>query len=129
MQQNNLIAQDKGAQDKATQDKQDKGPQEKKKEWKERAEYDLYDAALKDPAANTRLDTLDKWKKQYTRSDYADVRLQIYLLTYRQLNRTREAFDTAAEILQQDPGYVPALATVLGDIYQLNPQSPQAADL
>ena len=138
---NNLAAQDRAAQDKAAQDKavqdkagqdkgaQDKGPQEKKKEWKERGEYDLYDAALKDPAANTRLDTLDKWKKQYSRSDYADVRLQIYLLTYRQLNRPREAFDTAAEILQQDPGYVPALATVLGNVYQLNPQSPQAADL
>jgi tetratricopeptide (TPR) repeat protein len=101
--------------------------QDKKKEWKDRAEYDLYDAALKDLNANVRLETLEKWKKQYTQSDYADVRLQIYLVTYRQLNRVREAFDTAAEILKDNPNHVVALATIVGSLYLLNPAS--AADL
>jgi hypothetical protein len=101
--------------------------QEKKKEWKDRAEYDLYDAALKDTNSTARLDTLEKWKKQYPQSDFSDVRQQIYLVTYRQLNRAREAFDAAVEILKDNPNHVVALATVAGDIYQFNP--PSAADL
>src|SRR5262249_17812693 len=95
--------------------------QEKKKEWKDRAEYDLYDGALKDLNANARLESLEKWRKQYPQSDYADVRLQVYLVTYRQLNRVREAFDTAAEILKDNPFHVIALATIAGNVYLLNP--------
>jgi hypothetical protein len=101
--------------------------QEKKKEWKDRAEYDFYDAALKDSNAAARLDSLAKWKRHYPQSDYSDVRLQIYLVTYRQLDRVREAFDTAAEILTDNPNHVVALATIAGNIYLIN--SPSAADL
>jgi hypothetical protein len=101
--------------------------QEKKKEWKDRAEYDLYETALKAPSSSARLDTLEKWKKQYPQSDYGDVRQQIYLVTYRQLNRPREAFDAAAEVLNDNPNDAAGLATIAGDVYQLSP--PSAADL
>src|SRR5258708_19077836 len=53
-----LFAQDKGGQDK--QDKDKKGPQ-----WKDQAEYDLFNAAANDANAQTRLATLEKWKQQY----------------------------------------------------------------
>src|SRR5713226_7825938 len=101
--------------------------QDKKKEWKDRAEYDLYDAALKDPNPTARLDTLEKWKKQYPQSDYSDVRFQIQLVTYRQLDRAREGFDTAAEVLKDNPNHAVALATIVGNIYLIS--SPTAADL
>ena len=64
-------------------------PQEKKKEWKDRAEYDLYESITKSSDPKVWLDTLDKWTKQYPQSDYADVRRQMYLATDPQLNRPR----------------------------------------
>jgi tetratricopeptide (TPR) repeat protein len=95
--------------------------QEKKKEWKDRAEYDLYDAITKDINATARLDHLSKWKSQYPQSDYADVRIQIYLITYQQLNRARESVDTGLEILKDHPNDVRALSAIVGYVFTLVP--------
>ena len=101
--------------------------QDKKPEWKDRAEYDLFDAAQKDANATTRLATLDKWKGAYAQSDYANVRQDMYLITYQQLNNGRQAFDTSVDILKTRPNDVRALSAVVGYIYTFNP--PQPADL
>src|ERR1700719_2866441 len=61
--------------------------QEKKKKCKDRAEYDLYESVAKTSDANTWLDTLGKWSRQYPETDYADIRRQMYLETYRTLDR------------------------------------------
>ncbi len=66
--------------------------QDKKKEWKDRAEYDLYESITKTSDPNLWLSSLDKWRSQYPQSDYADVRRVMYLETYRSLDRPREAF-------------------------------------
>jgi hypothetical protein len=101
--------------------------QDKKPEWKDRAEYDLFDAAQKDANATTRLATLDKWKSGYGQSDYANVRQDMYLITYQQLNQSRQAFDMSVEILKTRPNDVRALSAIVGYIYTFNP--PQPADL
>ena len=101
------------------------GAQEKKKEWKDRAEYDLYDSITKTSDANAWLSTLDKWKAQYPQSDYADVRRQMYLAAYRQLNRPREGFNAALEVLKDNPNNLVALSAVVGYIYQLVPLNQQ----
>jgi hypothetical protein len=88
--------------------------QAKKPEWKDRAEYDLYDAITKDTMPASRLQNLDKWKSQYAQSEYADVRLKIYLVTYQQLNNHRAAFDTATEILRADPSDLTSLTEIVG---------------
>ncbi len=95
--------------------------QEKKKEWKERAEYDLYEAITKTTDPNAWLSTLDKWRAQYPQSDYADVRRQMYLATYRQLNRPREAFDSSLEVLKDNPNSLVAVSAIVGYVYQLVP--------
>jgi hypothetical protein len=96
--------------------------QEKKKEWKNRAEYDLYDAITKDTNPVSRIDSLSKWREQFPESDYADVRQQIFLITYQQANRARESMDTALQILKDRPNDVRALAAIVGSIYTLVPQ-------
>lgn len=101
--------------------------QDKKPEWKDRAEYDLFDAAQKDANATTRLATLEKWKAGYAQSDYANVRQDMYLITYQQLNQGRQAFDMSVEILKTRPNDVRALSAIVGYIYTFNP--PQPADL
>jgi tetratricopeptide (TPR) repeat protein len=95
--------------------------QEKKKDWKDRAEYDLYESISKTTDPNAWLSVLDKWKTQYSQSDYADVRRQMYLTAYRQLNRPREAFNAAQEVLKDNPNSLVALSAIVGYIYPLVP--------
>jgi len=94
--------------------------QEKKREWKDRAEYDLYVAVTSAKTPADRLTDLDKWKSGYAQSDYADVRLQAYLITYGQLNRAQDSVNTAQEILKTDPNDFRALNAIIAAVYQLS---------
>jgi len=98
------------------------------KNWKDRAEYDLYAEIVKpDATPAARLQNLDKWKSGYAQSEYAPERLKIYLITYQQLNKHREAFDTAIEILKTDPNDQASVQEILGFVRALMPQQPNAA--
>lgn len=96
------------------------------KNWKDRAEYDLYVAITKDATPASRLQNLDKWKSQYPQSEYADVRQKIYLVTYQQMMNHRAAFDTAQEILKTDPNDLTALTEIVGYGLSLVPADPKA---
>jgi len=93
----------------------------KKKEWKDRAEYDLYTAMAAEKTPAARLADLDKWKSTYPESDYADVRLQAYLITYQQVSRPQDAVNTAQDILKADPNDFRALSAIVFAIYTLSP--------
>jgi tetratricopeptide (TPR) repeat protein len=99
--------------------------QEKKKEWKDRAEYDLFESITKTQDPNQWLQSLDKWKQQYPQSDYADLRRKLYLAAYRQLNKPRQAFDAAQEVLKDNPDDLVALSVTLQFIYPLVPANTQ----
>jgi hypothetical protein len=101
----------------------------KKPDWKDPAEYDLYKPITQTQDPKVWLDSLDKWSKQYPQSELADIRRQLYLETYRQLGRTRDAFDAAAEVLKDNPNNLFALSTIVGSIYQLNSPSPSDFDI
>jgi tetratricopeptide (TPR) repeat protein len=101
----------------------------KKPDWKDAAEYDLYKPVTQTQDPKLWLDTLDKWTKQYPASELADIRRQLYLEAYRQLGRTREAFNAAAEVLRDNPNSLFALTTIVGSIYQLSPASPSDLDI
>ncbi len=103
------------------------GQESKKKEWKDRAEYDIYESITKTQDPNQWLAALDKWKQQYPQSDYADVRRQLYLETYRALNKPREAFGAAQEVLKDNPNNLVALSAVVQYVYPLVP--PGSASL
>ncbi len=97
------------------------------KNWKDRAEYDLYSEIIKpDATPAARLQNLDKWKAGYPASEYADNRLKIYLITYQQLNNHRAAFDTATEILKTDPNDAASIQEILGFVRALMPQQANA---
>jgi tetratricopeptide (TPR) repeat protein len=117
-----------------TVDQQSPAP-EKKKEWKERAEYELYESVTKSPDPNQWLATLDKWKAQYPQSDFADLRRQLYLASYRALQRPRQIFDAAADVLGDNPNNLVALSAIVEHVYTVVPFGPaeltpqQSADL
>src|SRR5208282_3153230 len=105
----------------------------KKADWKEPAEYDLYKPITQTQDPKVWLESLDKWSAQYPQSELSDVRRLLYLETYRQLGRTREAFNAAAEVLRDNPNNLFALSTIVGSVYQLgstaNPPSSSDLDL
>ncbi|MGD1093684.1 MAG: hypothetical protein ABSB35_17065 [Bryobacteraceae bacterium] len=102
--------------------------QEPAKKWKDQAEYDLVQAYGKETTPAGKLAKLDEWKQKYPTSDFADARLAEYLGVYQALNRPKDVFSTASEILKADPNNFGALSAMLGAVYQLgNP--PAAADL
>src|SRR5579884_354680 len=103
--------------------------QDKKPEWKDRAEYDLYDAAQKDTNPTTRLATLNKWKQQYPQSDFADGRQDMILTTYQQLNQQRQVIDTAQEILKAKPNNFHALLAIIAAVQAMKPPTPADLDL
>ncbi len=113
---------------------QDRKP-EPKKEWKERAEYELYESVTKSADPHQWVALLDKWKAQYPQSDFADLRRQLYLASYRALNEPRAAFDAAAEVLKDNPNNLVALSALVEYLYPLVPlsqadlTSAQSADL
>ena len=77
--------------------------QASQKNWKDRAEYDLFDAITKDANAKTRLDKLQQWEKQYPQTDYKQERHQFFLTTYVALNQPKEAVGVAKQMLADDP--------------------------
>jgi len=106
-----------------------------KKEWKERAEYELYEAVSKSQDPTQWVAALDQWKAKYPQSDFADLRRQLYLASYRALNKPREAFDAAAEVLKDNPNNLAALSAMVEYLYPLVPLTQadmtpqQASDL
>jgi tetratricopeptide (TPR) repeat protein len=106
------------------------GAQDKKKpDWKDPAEYDLYKPITQTQDPKVWLDSLEKWTKQYPQSELSEIRRQLYLETYRQLGRTREAFNAAAEVLRDNPNSLFALSTIVGMVYQLKPVAPPDLDV
>ena len=98
------------------------------KNWRDRAEYDLYSEIIKpDATPAERLQNLEKWKASYPQSDYADMRLKLYLLTCQQMNNHRAAFDTAKEILQSQPNDLGSLKEIVDHGLQLLPEQANAS--
>jgi tetratricopeptide (TPR) repeat protein len=73
------------------------------KNWKDRAEYDLYDAITKDTNAKTRLDKLQQWEKQYPQTDYMPERMTLSVTTHAALNQPKETTDAAKALVAADP--------------------------
>ena len=105
---------------------QDKG---KQKVPKNDAEAKLINTVVAETDAAKRLAELDQWVKEFPQSDWNDARPMLYLVTYQQLNKNREAFDKAMEILSTKPEDFMAISAVLRIGPTLNNNAPSAADL
>lgn len=95
------------------------------KNWKDRAEYDLYEQISKpDTAPAKRLELLNQWKEKYPASDFADVRQGVYMTTYAQMGRAGDAITSACEVLAKDPSNLQALSTTLTSVFSLQNGTP-----
>jgi hypothetical protein len=73
------------------------------KNWKDRAEYDLYVSIGQDTNPKTRLEKLKDWEKQYPMTEWIKERRTALLTTYAALNDGKNAVDEAKQILAEDP--------------------------
>jgi tetratricopeptide (TPR) repeat protein len=73
------------------------------KNWKDRAEFDAYDAITKDTNPKTRLEKLQAWEKAYPMTEFIKERRTLLLTTYVAMNDGKNAVDVAKQILADDP--------------------------
>ena len=100
------------------------------KNWKDRAEYDLFDSITKDTNPKTRLEKLQQWEKQYPMTEWIKERRTLFLTTYAALNDGKNAVDAAKQILADDPKDFTALYYIMfftQPLYGQN-QSPDVLD-
>ena len=81
------------------------GQAEKKKEWKDRAEYDLFEAARTSVATdpNKALESLSTWKQKYAATDYDEERMLLFVQTYQKLGQAPKMYEAAQELWQKYP--------------------------
>jgi tetratricopeptide (TPR) repeat protein len=72
-------------------------------QWKDTAEYELYESMRKELVPQKRLELLDSWTKKYPDTAMRELRLQAYLETYRQLDQAGRMLETARELLTVNP--------------------------
>jgi hypothetical protein len=110
------------------QDKAGDKPAAPAKNWKDNAEYELANAALKETDPAKKLADLDKWKAGYASTEYVDERQGMYLATYQALKQARQAFDQALEILKVHPNDVQSLIATITQVTLIKP-APTPSDL
>lgn len=96
-----------------------------KKDWKDRAEYDLYDAALKQTDNAKKLELLNTWQSKYPNTDFKVERLGLLLVTYQALKQFDRAVVTGNEILASDPRNLQALYVTVSSAPGLAKPTPE----
>lgn len=82
------------------------------KNWKDRAEYDLYVAITKEADPKKALDLLNQWSQKYPNTDFKQERYDAYLVTYQKLGDRDKMLQTAREALNDFPTDFQALYAV-----------------
>ena len=80
-----------------------------KKEWKDRAEFDLYNSVTNETDPARRLVLLNSWTGQYPDTQFNVERLILYLRTYKELSQAQKVVDTASQVLAMEPANFTAL--------------------
>ena len=102
--------------------------QDQKKQWKDRAEYDLFDSANKEQNANTKLQILNNWKQKYPASDFKVDRQETIMTTYQAMGNAKEMLNAAKELVSLDAKNVKGLYWINLLTVSLQDKSPEALD-
>lgn len=95
--------------------------QPKQPQWKDRAEYDLYESITKEADPKKALALLDSWKEKYPGSEFVEERQRLYIETHRKLNSAPGMMAAAKDWLAVNPKSVQAL-------YYINLLTPSLND-
>lgn len=123
-----VLAPAQGAQAQAAQDQAQPAAGGAQKNWKDRAEFDLYDSAAKEATPAKRLEILNQWKEKYATTDFKLERELLYLDTYQKLGQAPKILESAKNIVAIDPQNLTALYWMSYLTTSLNDTSPGALD-
>lgn len=98
------------------------------KNYKDRAEYDLYSSILKEANPTQKLALLNQWKEKYPQTDFKEERMQLLLDTYRALNQGAKVLETAKEMVAADPKSASGLLWINLMTVAMGDTSPAALD-
>lgn len=98
------------------------------KNYKDRAEYDLYSSILKEANPTQKLALLNQWKEKYPQTEFKDERMQLFLDTYRGLNQGAKVLETAKEMVAADPKSASGLLWINLMTVAMGDSSPAALD-
>lgn len=98
------------------------------KNWKDRAEYDLYEAIGKEATPAKRLELLNQWNEKYAASEFKLERTLLYLDTYQKLGQAPKMLETAKSVIAIDPANLTALYWIAYLTTSLNNTAPDALD-
>ena len=109
-------------------------PAGQQKNWKDRAEYDLYNSIAHETDPKKRLDLLNTWTDKYPKTDFEDLRAQAYVATLGPLSQQdpsqrQKAIDASKKFLQEKPNDFTALYWLAIDIPALGGNSPTPEQL
>jgi tetratricopeptide (TPR) repeat protein len=85
-------------------------PQAKTPQWKSRAEYDAFQAFVKESDAQKRVSLIQDFIKKYSDSDFLPNAYVAEMQTYVQLSQTSNAIAAAKKALTADPNNLDALS-------------------
>jgi tetratricopeptide (TPR) repeat protein len=97
-------------------------------QWKDRAEYDLFESIKKEANATTRLGLLQQWQEKYPTSDFRDGRYELLVNTYQGLGKAKEMLDTAKQWADFNPKALQAYVFMCNLTPYLNDTSAGALD-
>jgi hypothetical protein len=103
--------------------------QQKKPDWKDRAEYDLVQAALKETDPKKKLDLLTQWRDKYPNTDFKEMRLEAFLDAHQGLKDPAQLLASARELLALNPKNLKGLYWVNLLAVSMNQTSPELLEL
>lgn len=94
-------------------------------QWKDNAEFEMYNAAQNAKDAKQKLAALDAWKQKYPDTNYKMQRLALYLNAYQQLNDFPKLIETLDAVLALNPKDLQVMNGIM--FYAMQSDKPDAA--
>ena len=89
-------------------------------QWKDRAEYDLFNTIVKEQTPAKKIELLNSWKEKYPTSAFGIQRQDMYCQTYAAMNQPQKVMEACNESLQADPKDLTALFLMAQNVLALN---------
>jgi len=102
---------------------------EKKPDWKDRAEYDLVQAIVKETDPKKKLDLLNQWKEKYPNTDFKETRLEYYVDAYKAMNDPKQMLAAVKDLSAQYPKNLAAAYWACALVVSLNSTEPADLEL
>jgi hypothetical protein len=102
---------------------------EKKPDWKDRAEYDLVQAIVKETDPKKKLDLLNQWKEKYPNTDFKETRLEYYVDAYKAMNDPKQMLAAVKDLAAQYPKNLTAAYWACALVVSLNSTAPADLEL